>query len=316
MPTLTQLFYIVAVDRLGHFGKAAKACHVSQPTLSQQIREVEDQLKVVLFDRSKKPILATDKGKTLIEQAKLILREHEHLLQLSAADRGVVSGTFRLGIIPTLSSSVIPLFLDTFSKKFPKVQLFIEEMKTELIVKELSEENLDAGILVTPLNEKKFFERSLFYEEFFLYFSTNHPFAKLKKISEKNLTSKDLWLLQDGHCFRNQVLKVCSMRGKPLVYENVRFESGNLETLRMLIQKGAGYTLLPELATRAIPESEARDHLRSFEHPAPHREVSLVFRRDQWKRPILNALEDAIISSLPKEIKQKKGKNPLIVEVT
>jgi LysR family transcriptional regulator, hydrogen peroxide-inducible genes activator len=316
MPTITQLQYIVTVDRIGHFGKAALACHISQPTLSQQIREVEESLKIILFDRSKKPVIATDAGKQLIEQAKLILREHDRLLEMSTSKKGVVSGTFRLGIIPTLSSSVLPLFLDAFSKKHPKVQLSIEEMKTESIVKGLSEESLDAGILVTPLEEKKFFERPLFYEEFLLYFSKNHPLAKQKKVSEKSLTGKDLWLLQDGHCFRNQVLRICSLRGKPLVYENVRFESGNLETLRQLIQKGEGYTLLPELSARLIPAEELKDHVRSFESPVPHREVSLVFRRDQWKRPIINALEEAIISSLPGDIQKKKSKNPLIVEVT
>ena len=315
MPTLSQLHYIVAVDRIGHFGKAAAACHVSQPTLSQQVREVEDELHLVLFDRSKKPVLATDAGKQLIEQAKLILREHERLLEMSVAKKGVISGSFRLGIIPTLSPSVLPLFLDAFATKYPKVQLTIEEMKTETIVKELTSENLDAGILVTPLEERKFFERPLFYEEFVLYCSSGHPLLKQKRVNEKSLTGKDLWLLGDGHCFRNQVLRICSLRGRPLVYDNVRFESGNLETLRLLIQRGAGYTLIPQLSARLIPEAEAREHVRMFEAPVPHREVSLVFRRDQWKRPILNALEETIVASLPSDIMKKKSKNPLIVQV-
>lgn len=315
MPSITQLEYIVAVEKEGHFGKAAKSCHISQPTLSEQIKDVEEKLKIVLFDRSKKPVLPTESGIGFINQAKQILREHQRLLEMANAERDVLSGTFKLGIIPTLSSSIIPLFLDSFSKKFPKINLVIEEMKTDLILKAINDEHLDAGILVTPLHDKRLFERHLFYEAFYFYVSKNHPFSKLKKVSEKMVTGDDLWLLQDGHCFRNQVLNICGKSDHSYVYENVRFESGNLETLRQLIQKGKGYTLLPELSLMPLSEEEIKTYVRAFDKNPPHREVSLVFRRTQWKRPILNAIEKEITEHLPKDIVQKKNKSPLVVEI-
>ena len=306
MPTLTQLEYIVTVERLKHFGNAARACHVSQPSLSMQIMKVEDEVGIKIFDRLKKPVLATEKGRRFIEQAKTILREHKKLLDLAKNDAAQLSGDFRLAIIPTLTPYLLPLFIEDFSLKCPNVRLKVDELKTEVIIRELNEDALDAAILATPLNESGIRERPLFYEPFSLYVNATHPLARTKRIREKELDGSDMWLLQDGHCLRNQVVKVCSIKREKGVFKNVHFEGGNLETLRSLIKTSRGCTLMPRLFLNTLSESEKREFVREFEHPAPHREVSLVYRRDQWKSDILDAIERSILARNPNDLPRKK----------
>lgn len=302
MPTLTQLEYIVTVERLKHFGKAAEACHVSQPSLSMQIQKVEEELGIIIFDRNKKPILPTDKGIRFIEQARVILKESHRLLEIVKRDKFEVSGDFRLGIIPTIAPYLLPFFIEDFSNKYPKVKLKIDELKTETIISELKDDALDGAILATPINEKMFSEKALFYEEFFLYINSGHPFAHRKRIKEEELDGHEMWFLQDGHCLRNQVIKICSLGKEKGVFKNISFVGGNLETLRYLIKRGKGYTLVPRLFAETLPESERKNLIKEFEHPAPSREISLIHRRDQLKLDVILALEEVIIRNLPKTL--------------
>ncbi|MGE0171298.1 MAG: hydrogen peroxide-inducible genes activator [Oligoflexales bacterium] len=304
MTTITQLEYIVAVERLRHFGKAAKACHVSQPTLSMQIQKMEEDLGVVIFDRDKKPVLPTEKGAVIIEQSKAVLREYSKLLEIGKTEAGVVRGTFRLGVIPTLAPYLLPLFVQKFSLALPRVDLIIDEMKTEDIIKSLRDDQIDGGLLVTPLHEKGLKERVLFYEPFYVYASTDHQLNSKSKIVESDLDSNDIWLLKDGHCFRDQVINYCSLRREQhSAVTNIKFEGGNFETLRNLIRAGRGYTLFPHLFVSSLSASEKEKHVRGFKQPVPIREVSLVHRRDQWKTDILDALKDTIVQSLPADLK-------------
>ncbi len=302
MPTLSQLEYIVAVDKYRHFGKAAEHCHISQPTLSMQIQKAEDEIGFPIFDRGKKPIIATDKGQRFLHQAKILLHEHRKLLDISRHAGAEVSGEFKLGVIPTVAPYLLPLFIETFSAQFPKVQLTIDELKTETIVRRLHEDTLDAGLLATPLNEPGLHEATLFYEPFYLYVAKDHPLNARKRIREDDLKGNEMWLLQDGHCFRNQIVRYCSLKNQEGVFPNVQFEGGNLDTLRNLIRKSHGYTLVPALFVETLSASEIRDHVREFERPAPTREISLLFRRDQWKSDILKALKETIHQSLPKSL--------------
>jgi LysR family hydrogen peroxide-inducible transcriptional activator len=304
MPTLTQLEYIVAVEKFRHFGKAAEACHVSQPSLSMQIQKVEEALGIVIFDRAKKPILPTEKGQRFIEQAKTLLRENQKLLQVAKQDNLEISGQFRLGVIPTLAPYLLPLFIQDFSKLYPKVQLNIDELKTDDIVRDLKEDSLDAAILATPLHEKGLKEKHLFYEEFFLYVGTEHALSKRKKIKEEDLNSNEMWLLQDGHCLRNQVIKICSIRNETGVFKNIHFEGGNLETLRYLVKNSNSYTLIPQLFANTLPENEKKHLVKEFEQPVPSREISLVYRRDQWKADIIFAIEKVLLANLPPELQR------------
>lgn len=315
MPSLSQLEYIVAVDKHRHFGKAAESCHVTQPTLSMQIQKVEEEIGYPLFDRMKKPIVPTAKGARFIQQAKILLREHQKLVELSKNQTDEVSGEFRLGVIPTIAPYLVPHFIETFSREFPKVQLSIDELKTGTILQRLNEDSLDAAIMATPLHEEGLKERRLFVEPFYLYVSKHHSLNGRKRIKEEDLDGSQMWLLEDGHCFRSQIIRYCSMQNKERVFPNVQFEGGNLDTLRYLVRKSQGYTLVPALLVDNLSESEKRDYVREFERPTPAREVSLVHRRDQWKSDILKALEDTIVKKLPKEILDYDPKRQQILEV-
>ena len=299
MPSLSQLEYIVAVDRLRHFAKAAEACCVSQPSLSMQIKKVEKEIGFALFDRHKKPVLPTIKGRAFIDQARIVLNEHQHLLQLSHFRRNEVSGVFRLGVIPTLAATSIPGFLSVFSEKYPKVVLSIDEMKTERIIQALRNDSLDAGLLSTPLHEAGIMEQILFQEPFLLYVNPRHPLAKREVVDLKDLEGGRMWLLEDGHCFKNQVVRFCSTAKLTKAYTNVHFEGGSLETLRQLVKQSPSFTLVPELFVHHLPGAERKTMVRPFSAPPPSRQVSLAFRRNHWKKEIIAAMRQSILDSLP-----------------
>ncbi len=234
-----------------------------------------------------------------------MLREHERLLQIGRSAQGEISGNLRVGIIPTLAPYLLPLFLGTFASEYPKVRLTIDEIKTDEIVKDLAADVLDAGILATPLHETGLHERVLFYEPFYLYVSDTSPLFQRKRIRDTDLDGSELWLLQDGHCLKNQVANYCSIARElgNTVLQNVRFEGGNLETLRYLIRRGRrGYTLLPHLFVANLPDDERAAAVKPFAGRVPTREVSLVHRRDHWKADIIGALEAVIKAALPAEL--------------
>jgi LysR family hydrogen peroxide-inducible transcriptional activator len=313
--SLIQLSYIAAVHKTKNFGLAAKSCFVTQPTLSMQIQKLEEELGVLIFDRSKKPVQATVIGKKIIKQAQLILQEVSRVDELIKAEKGELTGEFRLGVIPTLAPYLIPLFIQSFSQKYPKVQLIVEELQTTQILEKLKEDALDAGLLVTPLNFKGIIEKVLFYEPFVLYISEEHTLHKFGKITENDLDLRDVWLLSEGHCLRNQVIKLCEKKVDNSVSgKNVRFESGNLETLKRLVDKNLGSTLLPHLAINQMPKEEIKAKIKFFKEPIPTREVSLVYSRSFLKKGIIEALADEICSSIPKKLK-KKPLNTNIVEI-
>lgn len=313
MPSITQLEYLLAVDKEKHFGKAARECNVSQPSLSAQIQKLEDDLGVIIFDRSKKPILETEIGKVLIEQSRVIVREHKKLSALATQGAKEPRGEFNLAVIPTLAPYLIPLFVGQFSKKFPHVRLKINEYKTEDIVKSLVNDDVDAGLLVTPLEDERLIERHLFYEPFFAYIAEDHPLSKKKFIVEDDLDAKKLWVLEEGHCFRSQVLKICSMDKNQSVLPNVEFTGGSLETLKNLVRKSSGYTLLPELACNDMSPEELNTYIRKFRKPVPTREVSLVHSRSFLKETTIQALEDIILATLPSKIKSLKRQDMEII---
>jgi LysR family hydrogen peroxide-inducible transcriptional activator len=314
MATLTQLEYLIAVDKHRHFGKAAKACHVSQPTLSMQLQKLEEEYEVTFFDRSKQPILVNPEAIPLIEQAKTILREFEKLKHLINDQSSEPSGEFRLGVIPTVAPYLLPRFIGDFANAYPKVNLSIREMTTNQITDALDQDELDAGILATPLQILSFDERPLYYEPFFVFTAPNHPIAKLKSVSEDDLTANGIWLLSEGHCLRNQIVKLCSARKTSAVFKNVSFESGSLETIIELVQGGHGYTLLPALATARLAAENAPG-LKALKSPVPTREISLVYRRSQYKQNILKALTESIRSHLPKDVFSKRNPQMSIIQL-
>lgn len=321
MPTWQQLQYAIAVDEHRHFGKASAACRVTQPTLSQQLQKLEDEVGVILFDRAKKPILPTPEGERFLAQAKVVLREQEKLLHLAKQREGEgASGEFKLGVIPTVASDLLPRILEPFARMQPRVRLTIEELKTETILSELANDRLDGAILATPITGADLKVHPLYYEPFFVYFSAGHALLKHASIARVELNSGEMWLLQDGHCFKDQVLSFCALPTAPLTDGapggGIQFRSGSLDTLRRLVQNGRGYTLIPAMMALALRKPEREAHVRPLKSPVPTREISLVYRRDHWKLAVLRAIEDTVASHLPDSIPARPEKAMKVLEVS
>ncbi len=305
--TLIQLEYIIAVDNYRHFAKAAEKCFITQPTLSMQIQKLEDSLGVMIFDRSKHPVIPTEIGQSIIQQARLIISETKKIKEIIDNEKKELIGDIRIGIIPTLSPYLVPLFVSEFVTKYPKVTIHIEELLTAQIIDKLKNDILDIGLVVTPINESGLIEKPLFYEEFYAYVASNHALSKRESVTNESIDVKDLWLLNEGHCFRDQALNLCGDYRDQHKNDHFSYESGSLEVLRKIVDQGNGITLLPELATLDIPK-EHKSKLKPFTKPVPVREVSLVMHRSFLKRKIVEALMEEIINTLPKEMKSKKEK--------
>ena len=284
--TLTQLHYTLAVAEEGNFTKAAEKCFVTQPTLSMQVQKLEEELTIKLFNRNTKPISLTPIGLKVIEQAKVILKEAKRMDDVVTSEKGIIGGDFRIGIIPTVMPTLLPLFLSTFIKKFPKVNLKIEELNTASIIEELKNGKLDAGIAATPLDDPKLIEKPLYYEPFVGYIPENHFLSKLKSLSIEDLEKIDILVLEDGHCFREHILKLCQTTKSTSSYS---LKSGSFETLIHLANDGMGMTLLPYLQTKSLSE-ENKKNLKSFESPEPAREISMIYSKNQLKVPVIESL--------------------------
>jgi LysR family hydrogen peroxide-inducible transcriptional activator len=303
MVTFTQLEYIVAVDRLGNFRQAAKACHVTQPTLSMQIQKLEDELGVVIFDRSRQPIRATPIGQAILEQSRIALSQTSRITAIVAATKEAVEGELRLGVIPTLAPYLLPLFLDRFAKSHPKARLLIEESKTDDIIAALQRDRLDVGLLATPLGEPSIVEHRLFLEPFYVYAAKDSPLAALSEVSDVDLRNEKVLLLAEGHCLREQIVRVCRYRrGKGPQPGGFEFESGSIETLCRLVERGHGYTIIPHLAKASGASHAGR--VVPFSEPRPSREVSLVVHQSFAREAMLRALAEAIRQALPRELRQ------------
>lgn len=290
--TITQLKYVLVVAEYKNFTKAAEKAFVTQPTLSMQIQKLEEELDVLIFDRSTKPIRLTTAGERIVNQARNIVNEAERIQDIVDQQKGYVGGEFKLGIIPTITPTLLPMFLKTFIKKYPKVHLKIEELNTDEVLKKLVEGHLDAAIAATPLENEKIKERVLYYEPFVGYLNSQHRLYTEKNINIQDLDLNDILLLEDGHCFRDGVINLCKASGKN-TQEKFHLESGSFETLIKLANEGLGMTLLPYLHTLDIKESEAKN-LRHFSEPSPAREVSLIQHKSNLKPQIVNALFDVI----------------------
>lgn len=297
-----QLEYIIAVDQTRHFSQAAQRCFVTQPTLSMMIQKLEQELEVMIFDRTQKPISPTAQGKKIIEQAKVILKQRDQLTEMVKQEKESLSGDLTIGIIPTLSPYLIPLFIRDFTVCHPQINLIIEEINTDVIIRKLKQGQLEIGILATPLEEENIQEYPIFYEEFFLYGAPQPPEPKQHVLPEE-INLNQLLLLEEGHCLRSQVLNLCQLRQK--LDLNFSFKSGSLETLKRLVENDQGITILPQLATEKVDKKR----LIPFKAPSPVREVSLVTHQSFIKRSMLTCLFEEIQSHLPIKIRLNERKN-------
>lgn len=306
--SLTQLEYVLTVHKYGHFGKAAEACNVTQPTLSMQIQKLEEDLGVVIFDRSKKPILLTEVGKKLIEQFQAVLFESRKITGIVHTEQkgGGTTGEILLGVIPTVAPYLLPKLLPVLERKFPAIDLKIKELQTTGIIDALENDEIDVGILATPIHKAKIHEMALYYEPFSVLCQRDHDYAQLKKVKYSSLKMDDVWLLEEGHCLRNQVMDICATKRTKNTHRRYEFESGNLETLKNLVDQYGGYTLLPVLATEQLGDNTKLVH---FERPIPAREIGLVYRREHYKNDLIEALGEAILESIPEEIRKIRPKD-------
>lgn len=290
--TITQLKYVLSVAEYQNFTIAAEHSFVTQPTLSMQIQKLEEQLNVQIFNRSKKPIELTEIGKKVVEQAKIIVDESNRINDIVHQHKGFVGGDFKLGIIPTVMPTLLPMFLNNFTHKYPKVKLIIEELTTEEIIRKLVDGHIDAGLAATPLENELIIERPLYYEPFVGLIPEEHRLFSQKKIDIDELEMEDILLLEDGHCFKDSVINLCR-NFKVDNKKGFQLASGSFNTLIKLTKEGLGMTLLPYLHTLDL-NNDDKNHLREFNSPPPAREVSLIYHKSQLKMQLINALKNTI----------------------
>ncbi|MEX2572652.1 MAG: hydrogen peroxide-inducible genes activator [Balneolaceae bacterium] len=309
--TLTQLSYIVAVDKYRHFATAAEKIYVTQPTLSMQIHKLEEELGVKIFDRSKSPVVPTEIGITIIEEAARILRQARVIEDTARLSDGSIRGTFRIGVIPTIAPYLIPLFLSSFVNKYPEAELVFEELLTSDILARLSGDTLDAGIIATPPGQNTIYTEDLYTEPFVGFLSLSHPLAESERLTAENLENQDIWLLNEGHCLREQTLKLCKKQ-KQNGNLSIRFESGNLETLKKLVEQNFGMTLMPFLSVHDFDKSYSKAVIKEFSDPVPGRKVRLAYGRKFLKQNMIKAFKEDILENLPVEL--DSGSRKIVLE--
>lgn len=312
--TITQLEYIVAVDTFRSFGQAAEKCFVTQPTLSMQIQKLEEELDVLLFDRHKKPIETTEIGIDIINQARVILNEHNKVNEIIKDKKGNISGNLHIGIIPTIAPYLVPLFLLNYMEKYPSVTVTISELTTAQIIDQLKNGLIDCGILATPIKETQILEIPIYWEPLVTYISKKHKLSKNNTVVMSDIDIKDVWLLNEGHCLRNQILNLCHDIDKHIEDTRLNYQTGSIETLKKIVEAGKGITLLPELAISDFSIKQM-NMVRYFRNPEPVREVGIVVNKNYIKKRLIETLKNEILNVIPKKMKESSKKLILDIEI-
>jgi LysR family hydrogen peroxide-inducible transcriptional activator len=294
---LQQLEYIVSLDTHRHFGRAAEACFVTQATLSMMLKKLEGELGITLFDRSHQPVVPTEAGLVIVEQARVVLKESAQISLLSKEIRTGVGGELRIGIIPTLAPYLLPLFLGQFLAAHPAIRLKIVEQTTDQLLQMLASDTIDVGIMATPLQRRNYKETHLFYEEFRVFVAGDDKGLRKKYILPEDLDVNRLWLLEEGHCLRSQTLNLCELQKQQARAHHLDYETGSIESLLKITEMNGGITIIPELAALSFT-TEAKSKLRAFKPPVPVREISLVTFRHFVKKGLLDILEAAITDAV------------------
>jgi LysR family hydrogen peroxide-inducible transcriptional activator len=296
---LRDLRYLVAVDDHRHFGRAAEACFVSQPTLSTQIKKLEKELGVELVERSPRHVLLTDAGRQVVERARIMLDEADSIATIAKRAQDPEAGSLRLGLFPTLAPYLLPHVVPKVHARFPHLELLLVEEKTEVVLQQLRSGSLDAGILALPVPTDHLEVEELFAEEFLLAVPSTHPLADHEgPVDTSVLATEPVLLLEEGHCLRDQALAVCSLSGAS---ERSGFRATSLETLRQMVAAGVGITLLPELAVRPPVPASPDIRLLRFAEPVPRRTIALVWRPTSIYRDLLPTLAP-VLRDLPPDL--------------
>jgi len=298
---IQQLEYVVALDTHRHFVTAADSCFVTQATLSMMVKKLEEELGSKIFDRSKQPIVPTNVGVKIIEQAKVILAEHRKLNEIVTQEKKEVAGELRLGVIPTLAPYIVPLFLNNFLKKYPGVSLKIKELLTVDIIHQLEQNQIDAGLVAIPLEVEGMKEYPLFKEDFIVYSGAKNQLLNKKYIPTKDIDTEQLLLLEEGHCLRTQIINLCALKAIEKEHKHFELTAGSIETLKNIVEANRGITILPKLALNGMTKAQLKN-TRAFQHPIPRREIGFVTYRYYVKERILKALQDEILAVIPQEM--------------
>lgn len=302
---IQQLEYIIAVDNHRHFAKAAEASFVTQPTLSMMIQKLEDELGVKIFDRSQLPVQPTAIGTQIINQARVIVSQVKQIKEIIQEEKGIIQGVFKLGIIPTIAPYLLPKLMKAHDENGYDIVLVIEETTTGQIVEKLLNGALDGAILATPLKNEKITEHPVYYERFYAYVSPKETslYAK-KELEEDDLNINRLWLLEEVHCFRGQILRICNMRKRKSSHSLFSYEAGSISTLINIVDSNSGLTIIPEMAIDELSEKQKRN-VRPLKGISPVREISLVTRREFLRERVL----DIIISEVKQAVPQPDRKS-------
>ena len=297
---IQQLEYLIAVDKYKHFGKAAQACFITQPTLSAMIQKFEDELDVKVFDRTTHPIRTTDVGVQIIEESKRVIDAVNELKNRANLLNNVLAGKLNLGIIPTISSFILPSEIFSFLQNHPKIELNVKEMTTDSIIKALKSGELDAGIIATPYDAaSEFYQQFLFNEELMIY--SSEDLKKDSFVVPKDIDSNKVWLLEEGNCLRTQFENICMLKENSMKPKNLKFLASNINTLIQMVDKLGGITILPELAIPQLSE-EQKSKISRFRKPFPFREISLIYYKPTYKQKILDEMTQSLQNSLNKKL--------------
>ena len=308
--TLQQLEYILAVEQTRHFGKAAEQCRVTQPTLSAMIQKLEEELDTKIFDRGQQPVCPTSIGTHIIEQAREVLVQAARIKNIIQEEKHSMTGTFRLGILPTIAPYLLPCFFPQLMKKYKNLDIRVREMKTSQIKEALLTGEIDAGILAQIEGLEPYNQTHLFYEQYFAYVAHEDELFDNKLIRTSDLAnSRELWLLDEGHCFRDQLVRFCQLKGAQS--SQLAYSLGSMETFMRMVESGKGVTFIPELAVRQLSESQ-QELVRPFAIPVPTRQLVLITNKNFVRHTLLENLTKEIQSAVPKEMLKLRGTQALV----
>jgi LysR family hydrogen peroxide-inducible transcriptional activator len=304
---LRDLKYIIAVAETHHFGRAAERCFVSQPTLSGQIKKLEEELGVAIFERTNRSVEITPIGEAILAQARQIVEHAEAIEQLAEAQQDPLAGPLRVGAIPTLSPYLMPLILKPLKEQHPQLKLILSEEMTDTLLRRLRDHEIDTALLATPVEEPDLEVIPLFDEPFWLAHPRNHPFYNKDTITQDDLDNTELLLLSEGHCLAQQAMELCHMKERHNQGEMADLRAASLETLLQLVGAGFGSTLVPALAMRGSWMTDSGIVVRPLDLPDAYRRVVMVFRHSFPRRPALEALAQTIRDHLPNTVQSLNG---------
>lgn len=307
--TIQQIEYVLAVSKYRHFAKAAEHCNVTQPTLSAMIQKLEDELEAKIFDRNTQPVSVTEIGEKIIEQAKQITEYFSKIKDIVLEEKKTVEGVFKLAVLPTIAPYLLPRFFPNMMLKYPKLDIRVIEMKTSQVAKALKEGEVDAAIIANEIKDSMFINNILFYEEFFVYTSRKERIFEKERVKTTDITGERLWLLDEGHCFRDQMIKFCQLEKVRL--NQIAYSLGSMETFMRMVESGKGITFIPQLAIEQFSD-EQKEMVRPFAIPTPTRPIVLVTKNNFIKYSILNEINNEISNSIPIEFKKLKPTQYLV----